>query len=72
MKNSAMSCRKRDPSTRSAIWLNGFDARLNKRERYGTVSQRSNLLPKNSTIRDGASRTSRALRDGGVSTTTRS
>ena len=45
---------------------------MNSRDRYGTVSHRSRRLPKNSTIRPGASRIDRALRDGGVSTMTRS
>ena len=53
MKNSAMSWRNRDPSTRSAIWLNGFEAAANRRERYGTVSHLSSREPKNSIIRLG-------------------
>ena len=45
---------------------------MKSRDRYGTVNQRSRRLPKNSTIRLGASRIDSALRDGGVSTITRS
>ena len=42
------------------------------RDRYGTISQRSNRDEKKSAMRCGASRKSSALRVGGVSTTMRS
>ena len=50
----------------------GRDAAPTTRLRMGAVSQRSRRLPKNSSMRSGASRKSSAFRVGGVSTTIRS
>ena len=71
-KNSVMSSRNCVPRIRSAIWVNGRAARPRMPPLAGAISHRSSLEEKNSSIRAGASRKSRALRVGGVSTTIRS
>ena len=59
-------------AARKATLQTQLDAAVNNRERYGSVSHFSSRDPKNSFIRPGASSTSSAFRDGGVSTMIRS
>ena len=73
MKNSAMSWRNCVPEDPVGDLVEGLDvARFTRRLLYGHRQQRSRRLEKKSAIRSGASRKSRALRVGGVSTTIRS
>ncbi len=72
VKNSAMSDKNAAPRMRSATKKNGREASDRRRDCDGAVSSRSNRLPKNCSMRRGASSTDSALRDGGVSTMTRS
>ena len=72
VKNSVMSDKNAAPSMRSATKKNGREAIESNRDCVGAVSSLSSRLEKNCSIRRGASSTERALRDGGVSTMTRS
>ena len=72
VKNSVISLRNRAPRMRSATKKNGFAASENKRDCACEVSNFNSRDAKNSFIRRGASNTSSALREGGVSTMTKS
>jgi hypothetical protein len=71
-KNSVMSARNCVPRMRSAICVKGRAASPSSPPLAGAISQRKSREEKKSAIRAGASRKSRALRVGGVSTTMRS